>query len=139
MKVKCLTNNINYFINDRKRFKELKKNYHYEDGEIALCVGKEYIVYAVEIKRKGRFYLICDEHYSWYPVFYPSYFFEVIDERLSRFWIDHELLNDKKKCVISFLRINQFKPFYELLVDYSQDEINKFLEVKKKMDEEFED
>ena len=52
-----------------------------------LELGKEYLVYAVTLRRGGVWYYLLDERGIEYPVWSPAPLFEVSDPRLSQYWI----------------------------------------------------
>lgn len=92
MKIKCISN-------ERKW---LKKVYEYderdteiyynglgpdEDYIFPLSVGKEYMVYGMVINCGCVWYFIANEDFDFYPVFAPAPLFEVVDNRLSKYWV----------------------------------------------------
>ena len=48
--------------------------------------SKEYVVYALTIRRGGIWYYILDETGTPYPIWNPAPLFEVVDARMSRYW-----------------------------------------------------
>jgi hypothetical protein len=68
-----------------------------EEVTFDLVIGKEYVVYAIDTW-EDRFlrYVLCGEHYSYYPRLYPSPLFEVIDGRIPSCWIYGVQRNEAK-------------------------------------------
>src|SRR4051812_30735358 len=54
---------------------------------LPITVGASYLVFALTIRRGGVWYYVLDDQDLGFPVWYPAPLFEVIDARLSRFWI----------------------------------------------------
>lgn len=52
-----------------------------------LRVGEAYLVYAVTLRRGGVWFYLQDDRAIDYPVWYPGPLFDVVDGRLSRFWV----------------------------------------------------
>lgn len=52
----------------------------------ALKIDSEYIVYGITLNEGSLWYFICD-HWSSEPTGRPSRLFEIIDNRLSRYWV----------------------------------------------------
>jgi hypothetical protein len=111
----------------------------YDEGAtFPLTPGKDYVVYALAFADTSVWYYLVDDHELWYPVHYPAELFEVIDDRLSRYWrfaftpahLDHQAL----------LTIEEWahdEYFYDRLTDKSASEVNKFANAKVLMDAEF--
>jgi|SRR6185437_10247324 len=57
------------------------------DTIFPLRIGKEYIVYALTLRRGGIWYYLLDESGVGYPVWFPAPLFEVSDSRISQYWI----------------------------------------------------
>ena len=56
------------------------------DRLFSLVVGKPYVVYGITWDLGNLWYYICDEDYSYYPVWNPSALFQIVDNRLSSYW-----------------------------------------------------
>ena len=52
-----------------------------------LSIGKDYVVYALSTYLGHVWYHIWDENSDYYPGWAPSLLFEVVDHRLSQYWI----------------------------------------------------
>jgi hypothetical protein len=57
------------------------------DTIFPLRVGKEYVVYALTLRRGGVWYYLLDESGVGHPVWFPAPLFEVLDPRLSQYWV----------------------------------------------------
>lgn len=57
------------------------------DETIDLVLGKDYVVYALSEFYDYVWYCISEDEDSLYPMWYPCALFEIVDPRLSRFWI----------------------------------------------------
>lgn len=64
-----------------------KINWQISYDRFPLIIGKEYIVYAIEYtnKKKINFFLLGESGII-FPYNYPSEFFEITDNRLSKYW-----------------------------------------------------
>ncbi len=81
MKIKCISN---LFSDVGQR---IKNEYCPSTNNIDLKIGKEYLVYAVELFSDSICFCIFDEYGSYFPVCHYSAFFEIVDAHLSRFWV----------------------------------------------------
>ena len=135
MKVKCIANIKNAVPSD------LLDNYSVGDF-FSVEKEKEYIVYAVWVYLDYIWYCICNRTNAFYPFWIPSMLFEIIDHRLSRYWIfgiDED--NNKKVPFLSFPEWVNDSNFYEDLVDGTSNDKNAsiFKKYKELMSLEFPD
>lgn len=139
MKIKCICNKVNDLP------KELV-------GEDRLCVeqvvfhltiGKIYTVYAMTVCDSIVLYFICDDTFTSVPAIVPSPFFEIIDPRLSRYWIfSCTEAPDSTQLYIYEWAFKEWASdynFYKNLSEWEQTEEDLFALYKKKMDLEFPD
>ena len=75
MKVKCISGE-NSFLNEKR-----ESTYEF------LEIGAIYTVYGMIINHGVLCYYICDRARDLFPIARPMHFFEIIDNRLSRFWV----------------------------------------------------
>jgi hypothetical protein len=134
MKIKCVSNSRNSLPN------ELLKKYSMGLDHFSVFPGNEYIVYSVGALYGFVWYCICDESYIFYPMWNPEMLFEIIDKRLSRYWVFS--LDDGKDKKIPFLRFPEWANnpyFYEELIDGDSSDANAiiFSKYKELMDLEF--
>lgn len=131
MKVKCVFN----------KWKELPEvyrkanNLYKEDIEFSLIKDKEYIVYGIINYSGGLAYLICDEDYMYYPMGNPAPLFDIIDNRLSLYWIFHY---DRENNVFEFVFKEWVEDpyYYEKLIDGDAEAVSIFQRYKEAMDAE---
>ena len=135
MKVKCIENKV-LLLPD-----EIKKNYSISYPEFSVLVGKEYVVYGMTLNLGYIWYYLCDEHFDYYPVWKPSSFFEVVDSRLSRYWIySYQVHPDIETYpVIAFPEWANNLDYYDKLTDGDDPEVAIFKTYKELMDLEFPD
>ena len=81
MKIKCITKKV------KSLPQEILKNYEISYEEFFLKEGKEYVVYALSEYYENVWYCICDESYTYYPTWIPYHFFNLTDNRISRYWV----------------------------------------------------
>jgi len=134
MKIRCLTNS------GKKIRPEILANYTSPNSPIPLVVGKEYIVYALSEYYESIWYCICDESYTYHPMWIPEHFFELSDNRLSHYWI-FSFKEDLKKnrFFFGFHEWANQLDFYDNLVDGEKREVQIFKTYKELMDLEFSD
>jgi hypothetical protein len=143
MKIKCIKNNISQIQEDRFLFDNLTLMEFHQDGEVPhLDIGNFYEVYAICIRNKYPWFYICDEGYS-FPLSFPLPFFEIIDNRLSKYWTMGyncsyiKNTGDDIDILFAFKEWTHNKYFYEKLLNGKGKEI--FLKYKSLMDVEFPD
>ncbi|MFA6915651.1 MAG: hypothetical protein WC222_04585 [Parachlamydiales bacterium] len=112
----------------------------YRDMKFPIKVNKNYVVYGMIIEDGYMWYYICDETYSYYPVWKPSPLFEVINNQLSRYWV----YSCKKEFdYISVIAFPEWAEnpydYYDRLTDGFDKEIEIFKRYKELMDLEFPD
>ena len=108
-----------------------------------ISIDTQYIVYSITVHNNSIWYYICDDAFSYYPRWRPAPLFEVVDPRLSRYWI-----YEFKKCkgfayvqpIIAFPEWASNHPdFYDKLSDGDEREVALFNHYKELMDLEFSD
>ena len=125
MKIKCISSK-NSSCNEKFYIKE----------------GKEYTTYALSVFDGTMWYCICDEVYNFYPKWYSSIFFKIIDNRLSRFWISG--YREENNRILPFLSFPEWAKdpyFYGELIEDNSNDPNAiiFKKYKELMDLEFPD
>jgi hypothetical protein len=144
MKVKCI-NNTGAVLPDI-----LFTLYGYSHNMIFkwITIDRTYIVYAVFIMKRVKWYLICSDDYNGaninYPSFYPSSLFEIIDEKSSTYWVTKRMkddYDDKQGLVLNtgFPQIINEEFFYGNLVEGHEREIIIFHKFKSLIDNEYHD
>ena len=102
--------------------------------ELPLTVGKEYVVYAIRSWQGIVWYYICDDNYSYYPIQTPAPLFEVVDNRVSKYW--RFMLNPNGVLRFVFEQWFTDPYFYDKLTDQEEAEVEIFDKVKELMDAE---
>ena len=102
--------------------------------ELPLTVGKEYVVYAIRAWQGIVWYYICDDNYSYYPIQTPAPLFEVVDNRVSKYW--RFMLNPNGVLRFVFEQWFTDPYFYDKLTDQEEAEVEIFDKVKELMDAE---
>ena len=135
LRFRLLKMKIKYIGNLNGKFTEKIKelNFPYENEKI----GNIYTVFAISNFSGYTSYCI-DEELS-QPMWYPHILFEIIDPRISRYWI-YKLkanLSNKAFPFFGFSEWVQDPNFYTNLVDGDVEEMKIFEKYKKKMELEF--
>jgi len=120
----------------------LKNNADYLHNNLfdALVINKKYIVYALSEYYNCTWFCICDELYTYHPMWIPHYFFEVVDNRISRYWVfSFKQDIDKNRFFFSVPEWALQLDFYDRLTDGETYEVQTFQAYKKLMDLEFPD
>jgi hypothetical protein len=133
MKVKCIYNQGIYLP------KDMGFN---EDSIFSLERNKEYIVYAMTINEGYVWYYICDNNFSYYPVWKPCPLFEIVDNRISRYWVfsyKKGLNYTKAHAIWSYPEWADDPNYYDKLTDGDKREVSLFKAYKEKMYFEFSD
>src|SRR6266481_3288142 len=82
MKVRCIGNrgsNLPPALLDPKSNRD-------ENTLFALTIGKTYVVYGLTVYRSFLWYYLCDEEFTYFPIWNPSPLFEIVDHRVSKYW-----------------------------------------------------
>jgi hypothetical protein len=95
---------------------------------------KEYNVYAMTVVKGYIWYYICDETYTFYPVWRPSPLFSLTCPRFSRHWI--LVYHSEFTPMIAFRQWIDDPLYYERLVDGEDVAVNVFKRWKSLMDRE---
>ena len=110
------------------------KSTGWADASSYLTVGKCYVVYASIIADGITWYLICDDNFNIsynYPLYIPEFFFSIIDNSYSRYWITTE-----NSAETGFKEILSTPGYLEKLIDGNLDIIHNFNEIKSRIDKE---
>lgn len=139
MKVKCLIETIDPMIHNKKLVEWTKSS------ELEITQGKIYTVLAISKYSDIFFYYIIGDESDNYPLAFPVDLFEVIDNRVSKYWDVHiekidsiDELELQNNDVISFKEWTLNKDsFYENLLEEEKHEMSVFDIYKDKMLFEF--
>ncbi len=106
-------------------------------------MNREYTIYGITIRDEYIWYYLCDEIYTYFPRWKPPFFFEVVDPRLSRYWIySYKKLENYIRAhpIITFPEwANNHPDYYDKLTDGDDPEVAIFKTYKELMDLEFPD
>ena len=145
MLIRCIRNNIKDLKGYSDLYKELKDTLKIPGDQLHLGLGNTYVVYAIRMTENHPRFFIADDVYTYYPIEYAEPFFEVVDERLSRYWQlpkDHLIWSDiKTNLSDTFISFEEWSyigdRFYERLVDEERISKETFNRYKELMDLEF--
>ena len=80
MKVKCIFNRVADLSKDMFLPEDMVKiSTSIGLSQYPLEIGKEYTVYAMTIREEAVWYYVCDKDFTYYPIWRPCVFFEMID------------------------------------------------------------
>jgi hypothetical protein len=135
MKIKCITNSAHDLP------KDLYISGHFEgSGDYSsLKRNSLHTVYAMSIFYDYVWFYI--HNASLYPIAYPSSFFDVIDQKISKCWIYYFKTGENKKEIVNFWSFpewaNEPGDFYEALLEDYPKETKIYQNYKLLMDLEF--
>ncbi|KIF62638.1 hypothetical protein NX10_09215 [Pseudomonas fluorescens] len=137
MKVKCITNRIDerFTLDTAAR---LKRYISVGDSELDIEIGKEYIVYGIELWDNYPWVYICSESYDEYPKPFALDFFEITERKISSHWVlkSQHTYNNKIKTQVVFFEWADDDSFYEKLVNEDEKCIEAFESYRKIMNAE---
>jgi hypothetical protein len=139
MKVRCKANKLRD-IKDEAILHHLCKHIHLDDDiELCLSIGIIYNVYGIVFWGGCPWYYICEEDSDIYPKPNAAEFFEVVDDRLSAYWVLEHRRDTRGNChsSIVFREWAKNNMFYENLVDECPAEVEIFQKYRKLIDNEF--
>ncbi|WP_340150073.1 hypothetical protein [uncultured Sneathiella sp.] len=126
-------------ISDERLLARLEKYINMPDGELNLETGREYTVYGIVFWDNSPLFYLCDSEMDEFPTPFFAEFFDISDDRLSRFWrletYDNGVGQISSALVFPEWASNHL--FYERLLDGHAEEIELFLKYRKLMDREF--
>jgi hypothetical protein len=119
--------------------------WHILPEEFHLVFNKEYHVYAIEyIEDAFEHFYVLDETGSIYPRSYPSDFFEIVDNKLSKYWnykkgdtYPLKIINTHKLITFKEWREEEYFEYY--MLENIGDSNAIFTKYKKLIDFEFQD
>jgi len=100
-----------------------------------ITIGKTYVVYAIIHVKNIPCYMVCsdifDGQYITYPSLLPHSLFKTVQDKYSKFWYSKEDSKD-----VGFKEVLQDEYFYGNLVEGYEKEVQMFLTLKRKIDQE---
>jgi hypothetical protein len=137
MQIKCILNKVKGLPNDLI----LSKGYK-DDHKFNLTIGRDYIVYAINVYSDYVWYCVCDDNHENVPLWYPAPLFSIEQNNVSRYW--HMKIPDANeenenhlKLILSFSEWLERPYFHYDLFDGQSEETEIFKKYKKLMDLEF--
>ena len=135
MKVRCIANTGRTLPPDCLKMKGFT-----EDREFPLVIDKVYNVYAFTVLDGYPWYYICDETYSYYPVWNPAPLFAIVDHRLSSSWEFNFFLGDpaeQTEIIVAFPEWSRDRLYYDRLTNRVDRDVKIFEHHKALIDQEF--
>ncbi|OQP42074.1 hypothetical protein A4H97_34120 [Niastella yeongjuensis] len=138
MKVKCLVDKVIPEIHDKRVVQWAEKS------ELEITKGRIYVVFAITKLFNVLFYYLQGDEINSFPLAFPAELFEVIDNRISKYW-DFSLaridslsqIRIENNDIISFKEWSEEKDeFYEKILEGDARELKIFNFYKDKMLEE---
>ncbi|MBC8394526.1 MAG: hypothetical protein H8E17_18405 [Deltaproteobacteria bacterium] len=141
MIVKCIDNRIEK-VCTKKTSEALFDTYHRLKGEDEYIQrGRSYIVYAMFIANDVKWYLLRLREDTWYPIWYPECFFEIVEGSPSRHWIQTRKYSNPRGgrgcgMLYAFYEYTEIDNFYDNLIDKCEEEVEIFKQVVQKIKDE---
>jgi hypothetical protein len=132
MKIRCIANTG---ASLREHYLDPKRGLT-KDLKYGLTIGKEYVVYAFYEWEGQIWYYIADDHNMYYPMQNPAPLFEVVDDRLSKYWRFN--LRQNGLLRVAFSQWFTVPYFYDKLTDQEPAEVDLFKRIKYLIDREAE-
>ncbi len=114
-----------------------------EATSFALVTGKTYVVYALTIVRNYAWYYICDENFTYYPIWKPSPLFKIVDPRLSRHWVFEYTpagrCESMSGIIVAYPEWASDPWYYDRLSDNCEREVKIFERYRQLIDNEYPD
>lgn len=140
MKVMCIKNLATDLPKEINPDLVLGKADSSRERRFPLLIGKEYTVFGITIRMNCAWYYVCDEDFTYYPVWSPAALFEITDGRLSRYWrVGYHTWSgtgNQPYFIISFPEWVNDQYFYDKLTDREQKEIDVFEKYRKLIENE---
>lgn len=145
MLIKCARNIIKDVKDYPDLYNEIKETVNIPGDKLHISIGKTYVVYAVRMTESYPGFFIADDVFTYYPIEYAARFFEIVDERLSRYWQlpkEHLIWSDLKQNIAdTFISFEEWAyigdKFYERLIDEERIAKETFIKYKELIDLEF--
>jgi len=134
MKIECISNSASNLPMELMK-SELGIG---SDRQFSLIVGKQYVVYGFTIFLGHVWFYICDEDYTYYPIWNPSVLFKIVDPRLSTYWeFGFYKLPGGQTPIIAFKEWTENPFFYDKLTDGDASMVGIFKHYRVLLDSEF--
>lgn len=109
------------------------------DGNLDIEVNTIYTVYGIEFRDNSPWFYLCSDSDSEYPKPYAHVFFEILDDRLSRYWrlATEQNNNNSAEARLVFKEWAENSFFYELLLDGDDKISGVFSKMREVLDNEY--
>ena len=142
MKVKCIANRHRDLHKELQEYYGIRSDLDIKAADIT--VGNEYVVYGIAVLKNHNVFLVCGDIYDEKNIVYPNYvfhgFFEIIDPRVSSFWVTKQIVKNVDTPFVAIGLIEFFDEppeFHMNLTDNISPDMERFIELKEKLDNEF--
>jgi hypothetical protein len=136
MKIKCIDNRLDILSESERG------SFHgYEDGiENMISIGDEFTVYSILIVGDQISYFTIDKYCSGIYGHFAK-FFDIIDNRVSKYWNVYQGYNYSNEfyIIFTFLDLFKFPDSWDNLINVESHEIEQLKHYKELMDQEFVD
>lgn len=138
MRVICKTTTLADF-SDEWLLKRFKDRVHVPRENHNLVIGRMYTVYGIAFWHNVPWYYLCAYEHDVYPKPYALEFFDVVDERLSKYWRMSVHLDSvhQPQTSLVFEEWARDRVFYEHLVDGVFENEKIFMRYRQLMEQEY--
>ena len=142
MKVKCIANRHRDLPKELQEYYGVRSNLDIIAADIT--VGNEYVVYGIAMIKNHNVFLVCGDNYDGKNIVYPNYFFhgffEIVDPRVSSFWVAKQIIQDVDTAFVAVGLVEFFddpEEFHSNVIDNISPDMERFIELKEKLDNEY--
>ncbi len=109
--------------------------------EFQLLLDKDYVVYGLTVRKGHLWFYVVDEGGRDYPVYHPGPLFEVVDGRISKWWVlGYRSTRVNEQVLVSFSEwASEPWNYYDRLSDGDPAAVATFRRYRELMDLEFDD
>jgi hypothetical protein len=110
-----------------------------ETTRFAVTIGQLYTVYALTLYKHHVWYYICDDDFTYFPVWNPAALFDIIDHRVSSYWeldVGGERCEGDNGFILAYPEWAADPFYYERLADNRAEEVSIFEKYRKLIDSE---
>jgi len=135
MKVRCIKNRGADLPQDCLR----RESGFTEETEFGVVLGKIYTVYGFTLLFGHVWFYLCDESYTYYPVWNPSPLFQIVDHRLSAYWEFHLQVGtsaEDTRVIVAFPEWARDPLYYDRLTNRDKEAVEIFERYKDLIDAE---
>jgi hypothetical protein len=137
MKVRCLGNrgsNLPLELLDPRSNRDA-------NTQFSLTVGQTYLVYGITVHLGYLWYYLCDDDFTYFPVWNPSPLFEIVDHRVSKYWEINYSPDGRGESdsgiIVGYPEWARDPYYYEHLSDNRAEEVEIFRKYQRLIDNEY--